>query len=91
MRASLEVHAGTIRVHDDGDGFGDPYEWACTVTFTPDGEAWLSGVVRPVTPAIWRAVRQLFAQQGVREAVWERRKEGEPPREVRVKVNAVEA
>ena len=89
MRASLEVHAGTIRVHDDGDGFGDPFEWSCTVTF--DGAvAKLHGVDRRVTPEIWRAIRRLLAEQGVVEAVWERRKKGKPPRPVRVKVHAME-
>lgn len=85
MRASLEVTTGTIRVHDGG-GYGDPYEWACAVAFLPTGEAWLGGVDRPVTPAIWRAVKALLAERGVEFAVWERRSAGKRRRFVRIKV-----
>jgi len=86
MRAFLEAHAGTIRVGADGAAYGDPFEWACGVTFLPNGEAWLHGADRPVTPAIWRAVGELLQANGVRVAVWERRKQGQAPRQVRAKV-----
>lgn len=60
--------------------------WACRAVLLPNGEVWLGGVDRPVTPAIWRAVRDELVRLGVSAAVWERRADGKHRRFVQVKV-----
>jgi len=85
MRASLEIHAGTLRIHPDDGEFGDPYVWACGITMS-GGIATLYGAMSAPTPAMIRAARDCLRSYGVKEIRFERRAGGKQRRFVEVEI-----
>jgi hypothetical protein len=70
--AHIEPAVGLLRVFDDGAQFGDPYIWSCTVKHLDEHSVELCGVCKPVTPSIWRAIRDLLVSEGVTQAHFDR-------------------
>lgn len=88
MRASLEIHAGTagtLRIGEKHEKYGDDYEWSCTVAFC-DGVATLKGVDRPLTPSMIRAGRECLRSHGFAKIEFERLVDGKRRRLVEVKI-----
>lgn len=77
-KASIEWHknqCGTLRVHLDEGGWGDPYLAACTVERISDNAAVLHGYATAVkhTKEHREAVFAALRAQGIDDVIWERK------------------
>lgn len=67
----LDAPGGVLRVHAAGEGYGDPYDWCCTVEAI--GKlAILRGVLAAPSPSQWRAMVDALREAGFARARWVR-------------------
>lgn len=65
MHAHIEPLTGVVRIFADGTGWGDPYEWSCTVRWKSITEVELLGVTKPPTLSQMRALSCKLKEVGV--------------------------
>lgn len=81
MGATVECHAGTLRIGSLHAKYIDDYEWSCTITFERGGTvAMLHGANRRPKPSIWRAGRECLRGLGVKIVRFERVRNGKVTR-----------
>lgn len=77
MHAHLEHKSSILRVYDDGQQFDalDPFLWSAYVYWHDRGKvAEICGVDKILTPAQWRAIRNVLEAAGAERAEFERRR-----------------
>ena len=52
----MEPISSVIRVWQDGQKYGDAYEWVATIRWIDRNTIEILGYTKPVTPSIWKAV-----------------------------------
>ena len=67
-------HAAVVRRHPGGGGYGDPYDWCCTVTAA--GEIQGVAHMTDFTHSDARELLRTLAARGYPRVWWERRKGG---------------
>ena len=77
MNAHFEPLSGIVRVFQDGCTYNDEYEWAATVRFITTKKVEILGVAKPMTPGMWRAMKEMFREMGVETIVFIRKRGGE--------------
>lgn len=73
MTAELEPLVSVLRVFEDGQAYGDPYSWCCTVQWLDRHTVQLCGVLKAPTPTQWRAIDTALARLGVTHVRFERK------------------
>jgi ABC-type glycerol-3-phosphate transport system substrate-binding protein len=77
MPAQIEPFAGVVRYWAKADArYGDPYQWAASVRWIDHETLEILGITQPPTPAVWRAVKAAAKQNGVKQIVFVRRRDG---------------
>jgi len=67
MQVHIEPLAAVLRVFDGTNNYGDPYEVALTLRYVDQATVEILGLDKPITPSVWRAIREHFIEAGVRE------------------------
>lgn len=70
--AHIEPLTAVLRVFAPGKGYGDPYEFACTVRWLDPETVELLGVDKPPSPSMWWPVADALREMGVKEFVFSR-------------------
>ena len=66
MRAELEHVTSWLRVWQDGDQYGDPYEWFVGVRWLNRTEIEICGQTEKLTQGIRNAVIQVCKEHGIK-------------------------
>lgn len=74
-------HPGVVRVHSEGDGYGDPYSWCATLSLPErrgdsSGVGVVGAVLRAPLPSEYRAAVAAAKDAGFASLRWERRRDG---------------
>ena len=75
MAADIEWIVGTLRVGEDFEAHGDPYEFSCTINVRGD-EAELIGGCGEITPQMGRDIKRTLLAHGITKARWIRAQSG---------------
>jgi len=67
MPAELEILTSIIRVFEEGDSYGDPYEFSVTVRWITPKRVEILGAVRAPKPSEWRAIQECLHSYGAEE------------------------
>lgn len=67
MQVHIEPLAAVLRVFDGDSNYGDPYEVALTLRYLDQTTVEILGLDKPITPAVWRAIRRHLESAGIHE------------------------
>jgi len=76
ITSHFEPLAGLIRIFEEGKTYGDEYIWCATCRFIDIDKVEIMGVIEPLTPSIWRAIRAKFGEMNVSKIVFARKRDG---------------
>lgn len=88
--ASIEPLTSIIRVHKDGGGYGDPYEWAATVRWIDPKTVEICAAVKNPKIGEARAIVSALLACGIKNIIIKRQRNGKEETHILTSKNYVD-